>query len=248
MRPGTACLAVAFVALAGCSSILGIEDLAGPADAAVGDGKPLTDDAVTGHVTVQGHVSINGPGQPALVTTVELVRPDATVAATTTSDLNGAFVLTVATAGSPVDVAVHAKGDPETGLPDEYMYFAAPLAADRDVTLTLLTQSDLQNLGLLFGIPFGPTTSFLNVVVEDAHASPVAGATVTTDQPNAIVRYVNTNGQPDPTANVTSVAGLAFVFSQMPGSMSLAAGGAITAGPRLIRLVGGAVFFIELRP
>jgi hypothetical protein len=242
------------VLLAGCSSLLGIEDLSGPAgsdpssDAGGSDGGSGSGSGGMGHLTVRGSVHDGGPGQPGVATTVELVRPDGTVAATTTSDGAGAFALPVDFPGASIDVAVHAVGGTINDL-DEYLVFGAPLTTDRsDANLALLSLSQLQSLAAVTGTVYDKGSAFLDIIVQTAGGQPTAGAQLVVDQFVQGVYYLDVGGQPNPQLAATSSSGGIYAFDAKPGVTTFRTNGLIAAGPRAVRLVAEAVFLIELRP
>jgi hypothetical protein len=237
--------------LAGCSSLLGIADLAGPADGGSGSdvGVDSGGGGGPGHLTVRGAVHRSGPGMPGVATTVELLRPDGTVVATTMSDSAGAFALPADFTGPSIDVAVHAVGDKITNLLDEYLVFGAPLSADRSaVSLVALSMSEVQALASVSGTNFSPDSSFLYITVEDAAGNPAAGAMLVVDQFVQSVRYLDSGGQPTAALSSTTSNGGIYAFNAKPGVTTFRANGLITTGPRAVTLVADAVFLVELRP
>jgi hypothetical protein len=235
--------------LGGCSSFLGIEDLAGPIprDAAIDaviDAPPGMQIPAT--IVVRGAVFLAATGETVVSTLVGLQAPDGSPVRASTSDAMGLFGLGVETSGAPVDVAVAVTGDPTIDSRNHYVYFPAPLTADRDnVAVLLRSGEELKRLASDVLVTYSDDLAFVIVTVRDANGDGVAGERVAVDDPTAAVLYPNTGG-----ADVTGVGGVAYIFAS-PGSgmrpATVSATGAIAARPRLLQLVAGSLFEVELR-
>lgn len=242
MRAGAAVGAALWLALAlaaGCSSLLGIENLHGPPD----DGQ--IDSGVPAQISVSGTVRINQPGQPPYSTLVELIRPDGSVAQSAMSGLgDGKFVLTAATGGVALDVALHVVAQVSDAR-EERMYFAAPLTADRDLaTVLVLLDGDVQTLVTSFGDSYALPMTLYIVQVHDAQAMPVAGAMVAPQPSQVIVRY----GGGPASGTATTAEGTAYVLDYNTQVTSLSASGAVTVPAHRVRGIPAGVVVSELAP
>jgi hypothetical protein len=252
-----ASLVLACCAAAGCSNLLGIENLSGPGpsdaaiDAAPGGDAATGDAAVPGSLNIKGMVRLRdlptGADTP-YATLIDLVRFDGSLAQTTMSDqAAGRYSMTVQTGGAALDVAVRFHGN-QNGFPDLYQYFPAPLTDNRDVGTTgMVSFSSLQTLASAAGVPYSPNATMVILVqIHDTAGQPVAGARLISDQPSALIRY-SSQGLPSNALITTSADGIAYVFDQKAENMMLSTSGAVVVSPRTTRGVNGAVLEIELR-
>jgi hypothetical protein len=224
------------LAAAGCSSVLGIEDLRGPGV----DAGP-----VAAQVTVSGTVKINNAGQPPYSTAVTLVQPDGTIIATGTSDVHGEFALTASTGGVPLDVALHVSGSPPNSR-DVYFY-PPPLHADHDAgSVLVLLEGDVANVVTSFGYSYSRPMMVIVADVRDARGDHVAGETISTPVATVIVRYTK-DGVPS-SAFETSDDGIAYAFDYDTVVTMVTATGAVRIPPRRIRPVPAALTVVDLRP
>src|SRR5262249_21468741 len=123
----------------------------------------------------------------------------------------GNFSLVIPTMGAPIDGFIKAT---KTGYVDTYLYPPAPLIADFNMaSVNMLTPS---NFGLLSGTLCRATQDAakgtIAVLVEDAAAMPVGGATVSSS-PAASNYCYDSGGFPSSTATMTDTDGLAFMFN-----------------------------------
>lgn len=226
------------LAIAGCDSLLGIQDLGGPDG---GGGGP-----VPAQISVSGTVRINQPGQPVFPTTVELIRTDGTVAASAMADSAGKFQLTALTAGMPLDVALYIAGLGQDGR-DERVYFPAPLVADRDVgTVVVLLDGDVQAVTSSFGYSYSQAMTLVIVRVHDASGALAAGAMVMPTPSSVVVRY--TSGGTPSQGNMTTSDGVAYVFDYNTQVTSLAVTGSVAVPARHVRSIPAGVLVVDLQP
>ena len=142
-----------------------------------------------------------------------------------TSDSAGAYSITTASGGVPVDGYAQATG---TGYMTTYLYPAAPIADNIDNATALVIDAGtffaIQVIAGLGGLGDGqqPGNGWIGVIVEDCNGDPVEGATVTTSPAGSAIRYL---GPPDglPVADDTSTdaSGLALVFNVPAGNVEV---------------------------
>jgi hypothetical protein len=226
------------LAIAGCDSLLGIQDLSGP-DGGGGGGVPA-------QISVSGTIRINQPGQPAYQAVVELVHPDGTIARSAMTAATGQFVLTEASGGMPLDVALHIAGqDPDAR--DEHVYFPAPLVADRDVgTVVVLLDGDVQAVTSEFGYTYTQEMTLDLVRVHDASGTLTGGATVVPQPSSVTVRY--TSGGTPSQGNMTTSDGVAYVFDYNTQVTSLAITGSVAVPARHVRGIPAGLLLVDLQP
>jgi hypothetical protein len=134
------------------------------------------------------------------------------------TDSSGAFSLTVATAGIPLDGYIRAR---RSGYLDTYTFPSAPLPASISRSFTMLTPSVFGLLSGFLGVTQTAGNGWIAVVVVDCTGNPVAGAAVSTTPPGT-VRYDDNSG-PSSTASVTGTDGQAYVFNVGAGNVVVAA-------------------------
>jgi hypothetical protein len=234
-----AACAAAWVALAaplaGCASLLGIEDLTGATD----------DGPVLAQVVVSGVVQISQPGHPGYATAVSLIKPDGTALITGTSGADGKFSLSAPTGGAPLDVALHIVGQtPEARA--TYVYFP-PLRRDRDIgAVVVLYAGDVQYVAGTFGYSFNPSMTLHVIQVHDSRGKLAAGARLTT-QPNTIIIDYTSDGAPTH-GDATTTDGTAYAFDYSNQITTLGTTGAVTVAARNVRANPSSVLLVDLRP
>ena len=138
--------------------------------------------------------------------------------ATVTSNNTGAFQLTVATGGTPLDGYVLAT---KATYLDTYLYPPSPLAADTDkAKMLMVTPGTLTALQSVASATQTAGKGFVGVIVSDCDYNPVAGATITISSGD--IRYT-TGGLPSMTATVTGTDGVALIFNVNPGTVTVTA-------------------------
>jgi hypothetical protein len=236
------------VLLAACSSLLGIENLGGPADAPGGDvpGDGGGSDGPLTQVTVSGSLTANLQGQPPAAVPVELLLvSNASIAKSGTADSAGAFSLTVPTS-IPIDVALHIRGS-TINVPDDYVYFPAPLASDRQVSLLMPTLADLQALATQLSNNYTNSSVFLMITILDRAGAPVVGENVSIDLQSSVTYYY-----PGSMDGRTSTTGRVVILTTLgsPGrtAVRITSSGPAVISPYTIYFVAGGVHYLELRP
>ncbi|MEO8698775.1 MAG: hypothetical protein ABI867_01995 [Kofleriaceae bacterium] len=215
-------LAVALVC-AGCSSVLGIEELEGPGDGGVPQDRP-TDVIVGPQLRISGTAQqISGPvgGQGIANAQIELVtqgsdsRPEIT-----SSGLDGTFTLLVDTRGMPVDGYLRMTDLSGNVVPSD-TFFVEPLTRDTEVVLQGFDRPTLDMLGAVCGAAAAITDFPVYIVAAvDAAKQPVAGVTIKST-PNGVICIDNGNPQP---GNITGPSGIGFVFGIPPGAAVMTVG------------------------
>jgi hypothetical protein len=217
--------ALLVIALAGCSKILGIDDLHGPGGNGSVDAQldgPRLDAAP--NIKVSGQITqidpINFASHPVPNLPVELRgTPGDVLRASGTTDANGQFDLDVATSGAPVVGYVHAMGK-VINAEDAY-YFVRPLTRDTLLTnFVLFTQQGIGLLAQFYGAPApNPQNALVFTFVTGADGAGKAGVAIQAGPNAGAVRYFDAQGNiPDPALTMTSASGIAVVFDVPPGS------------------------------
>jgi hypothetical protein len=180
-------------------------------------GDPLPDTAPD-TVLLSGQaftVSLDGQ-EPVAGANVEAFTAADVSLGTDTSDGTGAFSISVATGGDPVDGYLLATANTYI---DTYLYPPYPIAADVDNASALLVSSEnFALLPILAGTQQPDGQGFVGVVVVDCNNEPVMGAVVTTI-PEGVVRYTGESGVPVAGPTSTNADGLAVVFDVDPGNV-----------------------------
>jgi len=177
---------------------------------------PLTIMGVTKEINQSGQVVLGA------VTVAAFDASDNSLASQTSDATTGAYTLSVASGGTPINGYLHGtKTGGTTPYKDTYVYADAPLAVNQPYVPVLmvsnLTWAFLPALSHGAMQPAG--SGFLGVLVVDCDGAPVAGATVTAD--SGTVRYVSGSGIGDPAGNppvtATDASGIALIFDVTPG-------------------------------
>jgi hypothetical protein len=220
------------IALAGCSKILGIDDLHGPGPGGNGtvDAQPdgATIDAapsveVSGQITEIDPISFASHPVPNLP--VELRRtPGDVLLASGATDANGEFRLNVATGGAPIVGYVHAMGKVINA--DDAYYFVRPLTRDTKLTnFVLFNQQGISLLAQFYGVAApSPQSALVFTFVTGSDGTGKAGIAVQAGPNAGAVRYFDAQGNiPAPSLTVTSASGIAVVFDVPPVSTRFSA-------------------------
>lgn len=164
---------------------------------------------ITGKTTETGISGTTNVGQVAVA--VYAVSDEATPLATTTSDAQGNFTLTVPTGGAPLDAFVKAT---KASYLDIYLYPpAAWVADDTDAGINMMTPG---NRDLLNSFASGGQMSnkgIVGIAVFDSTGMPVAGATFSSSPAAGATKYLGGSGLPDANATMTSAEGVGFLFN-----------------------------------
>jgi hypothetical protein len=144
---------------------------------------------------------------------------NATSLGNATTIASGAFTISVATGGTPLDG--YLKGTAATYL-DTYLYTDAPIAKNLAAApVFFLTQSTFNLLAGAAGVTQTAGKGWIGVEVLDCTGTPVAGATVTSN-PAGTVKYL-AGTAPSSSATMTDVSGQAFIFNAGPGTVTISA-------------------------
>jgi len=218
------------IALAGCSKILGIDDLHGPGGNGTVDAQPdgASIDAAP-NVEVSGQITeinpLNFESDPVPNLPVELRgTPGDVLLASGTTDANGRFGLNVQTHGAPVVGYVHAMGK-VVNAEDAY-YFVRPLTRDTALTdFVLFTQQAIAVLAQFYGVAApSPQSALVFAFVTGPEGTGKAGIAVQAGPNTGAVRYFDAQGNiPDPSLTTTSASGIAVVFGVPPVSVQFSA-------------------------
>jgi hypothetical protein len=212
--------AVAIVALAGCSKILGINDLTGPGSKSDGGASDSTrdtpatsdgpaSDGLPGQIRVSGTLKINdgvnqsvGGGNQ-----IEFIRTADNVSiAQGTVDTSGQYMLMVPTVNGQVTGNVHVRPISTSQL-DTFQYFARPLAMDTGADVVVFTRNGVQTVANLANVNQGQNNSWAIATVGGPPGTPV--------------RYLGPSGQPDTSLTSTSGVGQAIVFDVISPSQAV---------------------------
>ena len=217
-------LRVAAIALlAGCSSILGIEDLGGPAGTPDGGGTNDTP-VPPGQVRISGSTFVLQkldipPGQFPNAR-LELVTGGESVM--TTSNGMGTYSIDVDTGGGTVDAFVRVL--PIPGSPEaETVNHLPPIADDLAIDLVTFANEYMLEVSSLSGQQQDPGSGFLEIHAVDEDGRPQSEVQFQLTFTNFVV-YADDTGRPGPAVfNRTTSSGLAWVLNVPPGSHSIQA-------------------------
>ncbi len=230
-------LALSLLALAGCSKIIGIDDLHGPGSGSNADASSdgarmdaaLPDVPVAAMVKIKGQVTTINPttlqDEPVPNMPVELHHLDGSVAANGSTDSTGQFSFALPTGGMPFQGYVYAAG--KTINAEDAYYYLRPVTADTTATnFVLFTQQGIAQLAQYCnaGNP-NPQNAFAFAFVTTADGAGKAGITL---QSSVFlgneVRYFNAQGTlPDSSLSSTSPSGIAVMFNVVPGATTFIA-------------------------
>ena len=226
-------MSLVFVALVGCGN--DGKDKGG-SDAAVDspgpDGKQFLDAPPTmvAQVTVSGQVtertaSGSGPIQGVIIEAFRNSN-ETTAIATTTSDAQGMYSITVDTNGESIDGFLKAQ---KSGFVSTYLYPPYPLMMDfANATVIMIKATTYDQLCTVAqaGCSVMDGVGLIGLVVTDG-MSPVADATVSSNPvTNPLPRYNAMVGNlvlPSPMAMSTYSDGVAYLFNLPPGQVTVSA-------------------------
>ena len=212
---------LAIALLAGCSNILGIEDLSGPDNNPPVDGQGGTDVPVGDRITVSLALRIfDGAAgdQPLTNTMVEFAQlPGGMRLASGASDSAGRVTLSLPTSGMPLDGVFHVAGGAFNGVPyPPTSFYPLPLVADTTTSVSILTDPFVDMFAMSFGEQRNATSAFIFVFValpgsDTMTAQGREGIRVVGDA-NDRVHYDGPMG-PDPTTQQTGPQGTAYIVN-----------------------------------
>jgi hypothetical protein len=210
----------------------------------LGDPLPTT---AANPITVSGQVQAGafspGPLDAALVTA--FATGTAESLAVDTSDAGGAYSLTVATGGVPLNGYVRVQ---KGGYITTYGYPAVPLVASAIQNVLVPTSGEIDVLEFATDVTQGAGNGFIGVVVVDCAGDPIQGATVATT-PAGTVRYNNSASTPSPSATSTAADGVAYVFNVAAGNVLVSAtGGGHVLRAHTVNARADAVTLTEVKP
>jgi hypothetical protein len=223
----------AIALLAGCSSILGIEDLGGPAapDGGTPDGDPSTTFTLAGAV-----IRLEGGNDPPLANhPIELLRAGMTPQVSTTNG-QGRYSFAFP-AGQTVDGVVRVVSI--GGIDRTTDSYPLPFATNQTFDAVAISDAFIQQRAMEANEPIAPDAGFIFITVVGANSQPAGNVVVTTDDPNTKVAYGDNDGRVDVSLMTTSASGTAYMFNVLASSVRLATSfsGNGTA-PRTIDLQG----------
>jgi hypothetical protein len=135
-----------------------------------------------------------------------------TVVTSAMTDAQGNYTLTITSTGAPLDGYLRAT---KSGLLVTYLYPAEPLAADfSGASVNMISQSTFDTLAnTLCRANQESTKGTIAVLVEDASAMPIVGATVASSPAATKACYDGSLGLPISTATATAASGLGYLFN-----------------------------------
>jgi hypothetical protein len=172
-------------------------------------------------ITIGGTARDNGQSSSTPLAGVGIAlmnRADDSMLASTTSDAQGKYSMSVTTAGHVVDAYILAT---KSGYTDAAAFPAAPFAADNAMADSNLVTTSNFSLLMLYT---GQQSSNGIVIAEilDASSKPVAGATAASTPPAGSYLYSDSNGTPASLPS-TNTDGVAFLVNVPPGAVSISA-------------------------
>lgn len=239
--------ALAFILLAGCSNILGIDDLAGPGsttvDAAMTDGEmPMvdamtTDGAIPAQITISGSVSVNSITEPNVMLELVDFASDVVISVTPVSP-SGQYMFTVDTNGMPVRVYVRMPPDPTGRVPGTSIYPRGPLAADTQLEVRAISRNSVSDIRARCQVPNSADHALVLVTVFGPNNAPLAGARVEIE-PVTSPCYAGPNGVMPGYSSTDSSGYVVFplaIVSAQTTVQAIAGNPPMTIGPRPVRI------------
>jgi len=146
----------------------------------------------------------------------------------TTSDAQGNYSITAMTNGEAIDGYLQAT---KQGYLDTYLYPPYPLMMDyNNAPVIMLTQQTFDTLSNIAQGAQMPGKGFIALVVTDG-TNPVGGAMASSTPAASVVRYNAMVGSfvlPSSTATTTYTDGIAYLFNETPGQVTVSATGPMT--------------------
>jgi hypothetical protein len=182
---------------------------------------------------------------PADHVAIAALRPNGTTITTATTDVNGAYSLTLPTGGVALDMYVKAtlSGDRDTTL-----YPATALYGNSDGgVILIITPGTFDLITQLAGVNQSASKGAIGIAVVDCDGTPLANATVSTT-PAGTVRYAEGN-LPSASATATDATGVAFIFNVPAGNVTVAASvGGMALRSHAVNAPAGVTTTTAIRP
>jgi hypothetical protein len=191
-----------------------------------GDDAPSSIDSppVPTMITISGTASSRGIGSttPVVGATVGAFAntDETTPVGMATTDAQGMYSIVITTSGSALDGFVKAT---KTGLVDTYVYPTAPISADQVAPVNMVTPGNYDTLSTLAQGNQMDQNGLIALIIQDAAAMPVAGATVSSTPAASVYRYNGANGLPSSQTTSTQADGTAYMFNMPPGAATVSA-------------------------
>ncbi len=146
---------------------------------------------------------------------------ESTVVASAMTATNGTYSLVITSTGAPLDGFLKAT---KSGLMDTYLYPPAPLDADfAGASVNMISPGTFDTLAnTLCRANQESAKGTIVLLVNDATAMPVAGATVASSPAGTKTCYDGNLGLPSQNATMTAASGLGYMFN-VTGSATVSA-------------------------
>ena len=210
--------ALVLAALAGCSSILGIEDLDGPGNSTPDGGSrdALPDMMIGDRVDLTGTATMFDTQAQAM--TLAGAQLDffakGAVQQTTQTAADGTYAFSIATMMQPIDGLIIVHQDAVGTYP--HTHNVPPiLTGDRSYSVTTFSASFIQMMSQLAGEPHDPSATFVFFQVTTSDGAGVAGITIACETAKRVI-YGDASGIPRQGEVQTSSSGLAYLFNAPP--------------------------------
>jgi hypothetical protein len=146
-----------------------------------------------------------------------------TALATTTTNAQGQFTLTIMTTGTAVTGFLKAT---KSTFKTSYLYPPTAIAADLAmIPMNMLTTQNYDTFtGALANANQDPAKGVVAMIIlsaTDPMSTPVAGATITTSPASMPYRYNGSSGLPSQSATSTAADGLAYAFNAPVGAITV---------------------------
>ena len=175
-------------------------------------------------ITISGTANSRsiGGSQPVSMAMIGAYRSsdEMTPVATTMTDAQGNFTLTITTGGVSLDGYLKAT---KQGMADTYLYPPEPIAMDTTmVPINMVTTGNYGTIYTLTQTQEQANTGIIAMIVQDAAKMPVMGATMTST-PSGTYKYNGTNGLPSSSAMSTAADGTAYFMNAPVGPVTVGA-------------------------
>ncbi len=166
---------------------------------------PIAVNGITNEISTSGQTPISG------VTVEAFDSGDNSLGSTTSAATTGAYALSLATGGDPLDGYLHGT---KASYKETYVYPPQPLANDQaNVPVLLISTTNFGFIPIIAQAPQDASHGFVGLLVVDCLGNPVAGATVTVEGADpANVRYPQGTNIPTNSSGSTDASGIALVF------------------------------------
>ena len=207
--------ALVLAALAGCSSILGIEDLGGPGTTGPDGGAPA-DIMIGERIDLTGTGTLfdaQGQGVSLANAQLDFVSKGGAALSTQTT-ASGSYTFAIPTMNQPVDGVVVIHRDAVGTYPRTHNV-PPVLTSNRTYSLVTFSGTFIQMMSQIAGEPHDPNATFVLFQLTNSANAGVAGIKIECEVGNRVI-YGDASGFPNQSEVKSSSSGLAYIFNAQP--------------------------------